>query len=231
MFTGIIAGRGTVRGIEQRPAAQDTATRDTAARADNTMVLLHLDAGELAADITLGASIAVDGVCLTVVDLDHDAPVPGRIALDVMGETLARSTLGELSSGDRVNLERCTPVGARLDGHIVQGHVDGVGRVLSSQELDGWQRLRFSIPARLARYVAEKGSIAIDGVSLTVTQVSAVDDPQPWFEVALIPATLEATGLGAKAPGQSVNLETDVLAKYAERLLGFSQAENAEERA
>lgn len=211
MFTGIITGRGVVLGLEKPAAAAGLA-------------VLRLDAGELAADITVGASIAVDGVCLTVAGL----PLPGRgeLVLEVMGETLGRSTMSGLRPGDQVNLERCTQVGERLDGHIVQGHVDGVGRILAIEQLPGWRRVRCSVPLRLSRHLAEKGSVAVDGVSLTLTAVSEIGSQNPWFEVGLIPATVAATGLGVKGLGEAVNVETDVLAKYAERLLGFARSDD-----
>jgi riboflavin synthase len=139
-----------------------------------------------------------------------------------MAETLKRSVVGSLSAGHRVNLERAARLDSRLDGHIVQGHVDGTGTLVSRTPGDGWEAVRFGMPAELARYVAEKGSIAVDGVSLTVTAVG--DD---WFEVGLIPETLRATVLGEKAAGDPVNLEVDVLAKYTERLLGYLTARGA----
>ncbi|WP_144628536.1 riboflavin synthase [Arthrobacter woluwensis] len=200
MFTGIIAERGTVAALQQQDGS----------------AVLTLDVPPLAEDLGLGGSIAVNGVCLTATSREG-----GRIDVDVMGETLVRTTIGSLEPGDRVNLERCVPAGGRLDGHVVQGHVDGVGALLERENQGNWDRLRFSIPTPLARYVAEKGSIAIDGVSLTVTAVSPATEPEQWFEVGLIPITLAETGLGDKKPGEGVNLEVDVLAKYAERLLSF----------
>ncbi|MFK0072111.1 riboflavin synthase [Arthrobacter woluwensis] len=200
MFTGIIAERGTVAALQQLDGS----------------AVLTLDVPTLAEDLGLGGSIAVNGVCLTATSREG-----GRIDVDVMGETLVRTTIGSLEPGDRVNLERCVPAGGRLDGHVVQGHVDGVGALLERENQGNWDRLRFSIPTPLARYVAEKGSIAIDGVSLTVTAVSPATEPEQWFEVGLIPITLAETGLGDKKPGEGVNLEVDVLAKYAERLLSF----------
>jgi riboflavin synthase len=167
----------------------------------------------VAGDLTHGASIAVNGVCLTVVGWRVQGDVT-RVDFDVMGETLKRTGIGALKPGDGVNLERALPAGARLDGHIVQGHVDGTGVVLSRSPSDNWEAVRFGLPAELARFVAEKGSIAIDGVSLTVTGVGP-----DWFDVGLIPETLRATNLGSKNPGDPVNLETDVLAKYVARLL------------
>jgi riboflavin synthase len=168
--------------------------------------------------VALGDSIAVNGVCLTVTDVRPDEAdfVWGT---DVMAETLARSSLGALSGGDPVNLERAVPPLGRLGGHLVQGHVDGVGTVLSRTPGEHWEVVRIAVPPPLARYVVEKGSIAVDGVSLTVSAVSAASDPEPWFEVSLIPTTLRETTLGGRAPGDPVNLEVDVIAKYVERLL------------
>ncbi|MEI2276101.1 riboflavin synthase [Paenarthrobacter ilicis] len=202
MFTGIVAEQGTVLGIERQ--GDESAT-------------LRLKAPSTTEDLALGGSIAVNGVCLTATAID------GRdFSVDVMGETLVRTTIGELVPGDTVNLERCVPAGGRLDGHVVQGHVDGVGELLEREAQGNWDRLRFGVPAGLARYIAEKGSIAVDGVSLTVTAVSDAIDAAPWFEVGLIPTTLEETGLGSKPLGAHVNLEVDVLAKYTERLLSFA---------
>jgi riboflavin synthase len=168
--------------------------------------------------VALGDSIAVNGVCLTVTDVQPDEAdfVWGT---DVMAETLARSSLGALSGGDPVNLERAVPPLGRLGGHLVQGHVDGVGTVLSRTPGEHWEVVRIAVPPPLARYVVEKGSIAVDGVSLTVSAVSAASDPEPWFEVSLIPTTLRETTLGGRTPGDPVNLEVDVIAKYVERLL------------
>jgi riboflavin synthase len=157
-----------------------------------------------------GDSIAVDGVCLTVVAHDDQT-----FTADVMAETLQRSSLGSLRAGSRVNLERPVTASARLGGHLVQGHVDGVGRLESRTPGDGWHLVRLQMPAGLARYVVEKGSITVDGVSLTVVSVGP-----DWFTVGLVPATLEHTTLGRKQPGDPVNLEVDVLAKYVEKLLG-----------
>lgn len=206
MFTGIVSEQGSVVSLELTP--------------DGESGLLVFEAPRTGQDLTPGASIAVNGVCLTAVTLDG-----GRVGVDVMGETLRRTTTGALQPGAPVNLERCVPAGGRLDGHVVQGHVDGTGVLLEREDLGAWHRLRFGLPAQLGRYAAEKGSVAIDGVSLTVTAVSAADAPEQWFEVGLIPTTLQETGLGAKALGDAVNLEMDVLAKYAERLLGFAAAD------
>jgi riboflavin synthase len=197
VFTGIIEEIGEVVALE---GGGDSA-------------VLTLRAETIVGDLTHGASIAVNGVCLTVIGwTEHQAIAD--VGFDVMGETLKRSVIGTLQPGDRVNLERAVRADSRLDGHIVQGHVDGTGVVLTRTPAEAWETLRFGLPAELARYVAEKGSIAIDGVSLTVTAVGP-----DWFEVGLIPETLRATTLGARHPGDPVNLEVDVLAKYVARLL------------
>jgi riboflavin synthase len=150
----------------------------------------------------------------------------------VMAETLARSSLGSVVAGQPVNLERAVTPLTRLGGHLVQGHVDGVGRILGRTPGEHWEVVRIALPPELARYVVEKGSVAVDGVSLTVSAVSDVGAggvgadtavPEPWFEVSLIPTTLRETTLGARAPGEPVNLEVDVIAKYVERLLGGSR--------
>lgn len=201
MFTGIIAEQGKVLSVNR---GEGSAT-------------LRLQAPGTTEGLALGGSIAVNGVCLTATEI-----VGKEFSVDVMGETLVRSTIGQLQAGDAVNLERCVPAGGRLDGHVVQGHVDGVGSLVERESLENWDRLRFQVPPALARYIAEKGSIAVDGVSLTVTAVSPAQEPAPWFEVGLIPTTLAETGLGAKTIGSPVNLEVDVLAKYTERLLAFS---------
>ncbi|MFN2560247.1 MAG: riboflavin synthase [Jatrophihabitans sp.] len=196
MFTGIIEEVGEVAAIEHR----------------GDSAVLTVKAQRIVDDLVHGASIAVSGVCLTIVGWQ-----PGEltaIEFDVMGETLKRSVIGALSVGDRVNLERAVRADARLDGHVVQGHVDGTGVVVSRTPGDAWESVRFGLPVELARFVAEKGSIAVDGVSLTVAAVGP-----DWFEVGLIPETLRATTLGARAAGDPVNLEVDVLAKYVGRLL------------
>jgi riboflavin synthase len=206
MFTGIIAEQGYVLSVD---------------RNGDTSATLRLHAPGTAEGLPLGGSIAVNGVCLTATAIDGK-----DFSVDVMGETLIRSTIGDLEAGDAVNLERCVPAGGRLDGHVVHGHVDGVGELLEREAQGNWERLRFAVPQRLARYIAEKGSIAIDGVSLTVTAVSPAAENAPWFEAGLI---LAETGLGAKAAGGKVNLEVDVLAKYRERLLSVSNAGTATE--
>jgi riboflavin synthase len=197
VFTGIIEEVGEVVSVDGH----------------GDSAVLTLRAERIVDDIAHGASIAVNGVCLTVVG-ETTGPLPTDVSFDVMGETLKRSVIGTLKPGDKVNLERAVRVDSRLDGHVVQGHVDGTGVVLARTPGHAWEAVRFGLPSDLARYVAEKGSIAIDGVSLTVTDVGP-----DWFEVGLIPETLRATTLGAKQPGDPVNLEVDVLAKYVARLL------------
>jgi len=196
VFTGIIEEVGEVADLERQ----------------GDSAVLTVRAARIVDDLTHGASIAVSGVCLTVVGWE-----PGEhtaIRFDVMGETLKRSVIGTLAVGATVNLERAVRADARLDGHVVQGHVDGTGVVVSRTPGDQWESVRFGLPGDLARFVAEKGSIAVDGVSLTVSAVGP-----DWFEVGLIPETLRATTLGRKAPGDPVNLEVDVLAKYVARLV------------
>jgi riboflavin synthase len=200
MFTGIVEELGTVASIT--PVA------------DGARIVI--DATTVLGDARIGDSIAVNGCCLTVVELDH-----GRWAADAVTETLDRTSLGSLVAGSPVNLERPVRVEDRLGGHVVQGHVDGVGRLVARDALsDGSTRMRFTIPEPLLRYVVEKGSITIDGISLTV---AAVDDATCAVEVAVIPHTLAVTTLGPKAPGDPVNIEADVLAKHVERLLRLQE--------
>jgi riboflavin synthase len=181
---------------------------------------LRIAARRVLDGVALGDSISVNGVCLTVTAVEPDGSgAPAAWSTDVMAETLRRSSLGALADGDPVNLERAVTAHTRLGGHMVQGHVDGVGRVLSRTPGEHWDVVRVSLPPELARYVVEKGSIAVDGVSLTVSAVSSPADPEPWFEVSLIPTTLRETTMGRRAPGDPVNLEVDVIAKYVERLL------------
>jgi len=165
-------------------------------------------------DARHGDSIAVNGVCLTVVEVigEHS------FTADVMAETLRRSSLAAAAAGSRVNLERAAAVNSRLGGHIVQGHVDGTGEVISRTPSQHWEVVRISVPPQLARYIVEKGSITVDGVSLTVSALGR-DRSADWFEVSLIPTTLGLTTLGRAAVGTTVNLEVDVIAKYVERLL------------
>jgi riboflavin synthase len=185
--------------------------------------VLRIRARTALQDVALGDSISVNGVCLTVTGVAPEADGTGVWSTDVMAETLRRSSLGAVGTGDRVNLERAVTPTTRLGGHIVQGHVDGVGTVVSRTPGDDWEVVRIAVPAELARYVVEKGSITVDGVSLTVSALSddeGADEPRPWFEVSLIPTTLRETTLGERVPGDPVNLEVDVIAKYVERLLG-----------
>src|SRR4051812_41215463 len=207
VFTGIVEEVGTLLLREEE--------------ADAARLLIR--ARTVLEGVALGDSIAVNGVCLTVTDVRPDdvAAVEGHSvwSTDVMAETLARSSLGALNSGDPVNLERAVTAQTRLGGHLVQGHVDGVGRVLTRTPSEHWEIVRIAVPPQLARYVVEKGSIAVDGVSLTVSAVSAPAEPEPWLEVSLIPTTLRETTMGRRATGDPVNLEVDVIAKYVERLL------------
>lgn len=196
MFSGIIESLGTVVSVEEVPGT-DTAR-------------ISINAGEIIADLPLGGSLAVNGVCLTAIREDSSE---GVFTADLMGETLARTTLNELQPGSPVNLERCVPAGGRLDGHVVQGHVDGVGQISEFADEGAWTRMRISLPAALRALCVEKGSIALNGTSLTITKVS--QPGESWVEVGLIPATLEATTFGQARVGDRVNVETDILAKYA----------------
>jgi riboflavin synthase len=193
MFTGIVEELGTVTALE---AATDSAR-------------LTIHGPLVTSDAEHGASIAVNGVCLTVVTSGS-----GDFSVDVMAETLARSSLGALRAGDRVNLERAMPASGRFGGHVVQGHVDGTGTIAARTPGERWEVVEVALPGELAPYVVEKGSITVDGVSLTV--VGVTDDS---FTVSLIPTTLALTTLGTRGVGDPVNLEVDVLAKYVERLL------------
>jgi riboflavin synthase len=214
VFTGIVEEVGT---LVVREDQSDSA-------------VLRIRARTVLQDVSLGDSISVNGVCLTVTGVAPDEDGAGIWSTDVMAETLRRSSLGSAGAGDTVNLERAVTPQTRLGGHMVQGHVDGVGRILARTPSEHWEVVRIALPSELARYVVEKGSIAVDGVSLTVSALSpaaspdrpAPDDPAPelWFEVSLIPTTLRDTTLGARTSGDPVNLEVDVIAKYVERLLG-----------
>ncbi|MEU4998810.1 riboflavin synthase [Streptomyces sp. NPDC021622] len=194
MFTGIVEELGEITAVEKLADASRFRLRGPVV----TEGAKH------------GDSIAVNGVCLTVVEHEGD-----EFTADVMAETLDRSSLGALAVGSRVNLERPTAVGDRLGGHIVQGHVDGTGEIVERKPSENWEIVKVSLPAGLARYVVEKGSITVDGVSLTV-----VDAGPDYFTISLIPTTLALTTLGIKQPGDPVNLEVDVIAKYVERMLG-----------
>jgi riboflavin synthase len=197
MFTGIVEELGEVVAIEALPDAARLTVRGP------TVV----------SDAVHGSSIAVNGCCLTVVE--HDAET---FTVDVMRESLDRTSLGALDTGSPVNLERPVTADSRLGGRIVQGHVDGTGTILRRERSEHWDVVTVGLPADLVRYVAMKGSITVDGVSLTVSGL--VDGAEPAFEVSLIPTTLALTTLGRKQPGDPVNLEVDVIAKYVERLLG-----------
>jgi riboflavin synthase len=219
MFTGIVEELGEVVALQQGEASARITVRGPL----------------VTSDARRGASIAVNGICLTVIDLagpegsgeGADSRPAGGVApdcftADVMLETLRRTSLASLGPGTRVNLERPLAADGRFGGHVVQGHVDGVGTVLERTPGDGWEVVRIGLPPSLARYVVEKGSIAVDGVSLTVASVTDCDPTTgrgDSFTVSLIPETLARTTLGRRQPGQPVNLEVDVLAKYIERMV------------
>src|SRR6478752_8135246 len=200
MFTGIVEELGEIVAVE--PFAD-------AARLTVRGPLVTSDASH-------GDSIAVNGVCLTVVETAE-----GTFTADVMQETLTRSSLAGAVAGSPVNLERAARVDSRLGGHIVQGHVDGTGTLLGREPSEHWDVVRFSMPKSIDRYVVEKGSITIDGVSLTVVEVAPADSAEPWFSVSLVPTTLALTTLGRREAGDLVNLEVDVVAKYVERQLSW----------
>jgi riboflavin synthase len=202
MFTGLVEEKGTVTAVEQLGDAVRLSIRGP---------IVTDDSGH-------GESIAVNGCCLTVAGLDGDT-----FSADVMAESLERTTLADLAEGDEVNLERALPAGARMGGHLVQGHVDGTTQLIDRTPSEHWDVVRFALPDDLARYLVEKGSITVDGVSLTIAEVG-----DAWFSVSLIPTTLADTTLGRLEPGDRVNLEVDVLAKYVERLL-FTRDGTAQE--
>ncbi len=193
MFTGIIEELGRVKAIEQQADA----------------VRLTIEGPIAVSDVKRGDSIAVSGTCLTAVEFDENT-----FTADVMKETLDRTSLSELKVGDAVNLERAMTAATRFGGHVVQGHVDGVGKIISREPSENWEWLRVSIPVELMKYIVLKGSITIDGVSLTVNEVG--DD---FIGLSLIPETLALTTLGSKQVGAKVNVEADVMAKHIERLL------------
>jgi len=201
MYTGIVEELGEVVGLERLEGAARITVRGPL----------------VTSDAASGDSLSVNGVCLTVTGTRD-----GTFTADVMAETLSRSGLGELRPGSPVNLERSVRPDGRLGGHMVQGHVDGTGAIISRSPAEHWDVVRISLPESLARYVADKGSVSVDGVSLTVTATSDPAGGPPWFEVSLIPETLRRTTLGRKQPGDTVNLEVDVIAKYVEKLLGGS---------
>jgi riboflavin synthase len=215
MFTGIVEELGEVVAVERLPDAARLTVRGPL----------------VTAEASHGDSIAVNGVCLTVTDSSDKT-----FTADVMAETLHRTGLGGLSPGSPVNLERPVELGGRLGGHLVQGHADGTGEILSRTPGEHWDVVRIATPPGLARYVVLKGSITVDGVSLTVSALGgpgpaggpdSADSPEPWFEVSLIPTTLEMTTLGRLQPGSRVNLEVDVIAKYVESLLAAGPAGQA----
>jgi riboflavin synthase len=194
MFTGIVEDLGEVQAVEEQ----------------GDSVRIHIRSATVTQDAHPGDSICVNGVCLTVTAL-----LPAGFVADVMGETLARSSLKHIAPHALVNLERSVRMQDRLGGHLVQGHVDGTGTILSRAPHEHWDVVRISLPADLDRYVVHKGSIAVDGISLTVSSIG-----DGWFEVSLIPETLKRTTLGPRQPGDEVNLEVDVIAKYVEKLTG-----------
>ena len=201
MFTGIVEELGETVAVDDLGDAARLTVRGP----------------QVTQDVANGDSIAVNGVCLTVASTSGDT-----FSADVMRETLNRSDLGALAPGTPVNLERSVRLADRLGGHLVQGHVDGTGTIISRTPAEHWDVVRIGLPPGppdLARYVVEKGSVAVDGISLTIVSVSAT-----WFEVSLIPETLKRTTLGAKQPGETVNLEVDVIAKYVEKLLNAQGA-------
>jgi riboflavin synthase len=213
MFTGIVEELGEVVAVEILPGAARLTVRGP----------------QVAADAARGESIAVNGACLTVTEAADKT-----FTADVMAETLRRTVLGALAAGSPVNLERPLRFNGRLGGHLVQGHVDATATIVSRSPAEHWDVVRIAVPPSLARYIVEKGSVAVDGVSLTV---SATGDggsgpgAQPWFEVSLIPATLELTTLGRAEPGSQVNLEVDMIAKYVERLTRAAAADDEEAKA
>jgi riboflavin synthase len=208
VFTGIVEDLGEVEDVDQQ----------------GDFAIIYIRSSVVTSDARIGDSICVSGVCLTVTALiggngpadgAPDGTPPRGFTADVMGETLRHSSLKSLSPGTPVNLERSVRLEDRLGGHLVQGHTDGTGTIQSRVSHTDWDVVRISLPADLARYVVHKGSITVDGISLTV---SSIEDE--WFEVSLIPETLKRTTLGAKQPGDEVNIEVDVIAKYVEKLTG-----------
>ena len=201
MFTGIVTELGTVTSVLQGNGAKR----------------VTIEAPRSSTGIMVGDSISINGLCLTAIEIDADS-----FSVEIVDESLGRSTLGTLRTGSVVNLERPMSASGRFDGHIVQGHVDGIGTVESISLEGDAARYRILIPRELARYTVEKGSIAIDGTSLTITAVSEAGHETPWVEVVLIPHTLAVTVLGRATAGSVVNLEADVIAKYVERMVGES---------
>lgn len=211
MFTGIVEDLGEVEAVEHL----------------GDFARIHVRSSVVTQDARVGDSICVNGVCLTVTGLiaarsapagtapPQPSPAPLGFTADVMGETLRHSSLKSVAPGTKVNLERSVRLEDRLGGHLVQGHTDGTASIISRDPQEDWEVVRISLPASLARYIVHKGSVAVDGISLTVSGIDA-----DWFEVSLIPETLKRTTLGTKQPGAEVNLEVDVIAKYVEKLLG-----------
>ena len=206
MFTGLIEERGTITAIEQLPDA----------------VRLTVSGKTALAGAQQGDSIAVSGVCLTVVEHDENS-----FTADVMEQTLKMTTMRNAQVGLPVNLERAAELGSRLGGHIVQGHVDGTAEVLSISPSEDWTVVRFGLSRELAPLLVDKGSITVDGVSLTVSNISDPSEASQWFEVSLIPETLSVTTLGLRAVGDQVNLETDIIARQVARMLAFLPQQNA----
>lgn len=206
MFTGIVEELGVVDGIEDQGDA----------------VRLTLRAPHVLTDTSRGDSIAVNGCCLTVAERELET-----FTADVMRETLDKTGLAALSPGDRVNLERAVTATTRLGGHIVSGHVDSTGTVAGRERSEHWETVEISVPLALSRYLVPKGSVAIDGVSLTVVEVR--DGDRPSFTVSLIPETLARTTLGLREPGETVNLEVDMIAKYVERLVATHRSSEGRE--
>lgn len=205
MFTGIIESTGSIQQIEhQEGFAQLTVQCPVVTGSAH------------------GASIAVHGVCLTITD--PAGCQSGEFTVDVMGETLQRTGFGDLAVGDQVNIERAMPASGRLDGHVVQGHVDGVGTLAAVTDHGNWTTLRVQLPADFAEYIVEKGSITLNGVSLTITAVSPAAADHTWLEVGLIPETLALTAFGNAQVGDVINVEVDVLAKYVARLIAVREA-------
>jgi riboflavin synthase len=210
LFTGIVEDLGEVEAVEHL----------------GDFARIHVRSTVVTEDARVGDSICVNGVCLTVTGLITSRPAPAGTAppepspplgftADVMGETLRHSSLKSVAPGTRVNLERSVRLEDRLGGHLVQGHTDGTATIISRDPQEHWEVVRITLPAGLARYIVHKGSVAVDGISLTVSSIDA-----DWFEVSLIPETLKRTTLGTKQPGAEVNLEVDVIAKYVEKLIG-----------
>ena len=200
MFTGLIEEIGEIVAVE--PVGES--------------LRLTVKGPRVTEDAAHGDSIQVSGVCLTVIEQTTDT-----FTADVMEQSIRMSTLGKLRPGARVNLERAARVDSRLGGHIVQGHIDGTAELISVTPHDNWRTLRFALAPELAPLLVDKGSVTLSGVSLTISAIAGEQDPQPWFEVSLIPETLTATILGDLSPGDRVNLETDILARHVARMLRF----------